>query len=222
MTGLASRLQSLDSCAVSDAIDRLGARGGAADGLFGVTGDQPVAGPVRTVKLVPADGRPTTTHLAARLLDDLEPGEVILVGNAGRWETACFGGTLARGARRAQAAGVILDGCCRDVTEIRELGIRLFGRGTSLRAARGRIMEEGHDLPVLVSGQDVRSGDWVLADSNGVVFIGKEHVADVLATAEDIVRREAAMADAIEAGMPMQEVMGASYEALTRAQHPES
>jgi len=76
-----------------------------------------------------------------------------------------------------------------------------------------------HSLPVTIGaglesgGQvTVRPGDYVLADRSAVIFIARADIEPVLAAAEAIVAKEAAMAQAILAGTPIGEVMGGSYE----------
>ena len=61
-------------------------------------------------------------------------------------------------------------------------------------------------------GVRVEPGDYVLADNSAVILIAATEIERVLATAEDIVAREAAMARAIQAGTPISAVMGGAYE----------
>ena len=65
----------------------------------------------------------------------------------------------------------------------------------------------------------VTPGDLLLADAGGVVVIPAAHAEAVVATAERIAATEAAMAAAIDAGTPVSEVMGKSYEELTVDNH---
>jgi regulator of RNase E activity RraA len=62
----------------------------------------------------------------------------------------------------------------------------------------------------------VNLGDYVIADGSGVVFIRPEDIERVLETAESIAAREAAMAQALRAGRPITEVMGANYEHMLK------
>ncbi len=59
-------------------------------------------------------------------------------------------------------------------------------------------------------------GDYVVADGSGVVFVAATEIERVLDTAEAIVAREEAMAQALRAGTPIGEVMGASYETMLK------
>jgi regulator of RNase E activity RraA len=73
--------------------------------------------------------------------------------------------------------------------------------------------------PVELAGIPVAPGDLVLADAGGTVVIPAGLAEEVLATAERIAATEAAMAAAIDAGTPVSDVMGRSYEELTDVQH---
>ncbi len=60
----------------------------------------------------------------------------------------------------------------------------------------------------------VAPGDYALADSSGVAFVRPADIEAVLQAAEAIAAREAAMAADVEAGQPVSQVMGASYEQM--------
>ena len=62
----------------------------------------------------------------------------------------------------------------------------------------------------------VAPGDLVIADASGVVFVAADRAHDVVAAAEAIAAREAAMTKDVLAGQPVSRVMGASYEHMLR------
>jgi regulator of RNase E activity RraA len=211
---LAGRLRGLDACAVSDALDRLGLAGA-------VTGIAPlvpvtavVAGPVITVRVGPRpDDRPRP-HLGATAIATASPGDVIVVDHRGRLDVSAWGGLLSLAAQRRGVAGVIVDGACRDVDEARALGFPVFARAAVPVTARGRIVEESCGGPVAIGGVPVATGDWVIADSTGVVFVPGDRAEEVAGLAEQISAREAAMADAVRRGESIVDVMhDARFEA---------
>jgi regulator of RNase E activity RraA len=210
------RLLRLDSGAVSDALDRLGLPGvaGVTAGIVCLTGPHRIAGRVVTVKLVAAGARASKRHLATAAIEASGPGDVLVVEHRSRKDCAGWGGILSRAARARGIAGTVVDGWVRDVDEGREIGYPVFARGAIPATARGRIVEESWNLPVTIAGISVESGDLVIADGSGVVFISKVRVEDVLLAAEDIAAREREMAAAIEAGAPVSRVMGGDYEAM--------
>src|SRR5690348_9264541 len=74
-----SRLSKLDSCAVSDALDKLGLAG-AVTGMHRFTTTKRICGKVLTVTMGAAAGRPPSTrHLCTAAIEAAQPGDVIVV-----------------------------------------------------------------------------------------------------------------------------------------------
>ena len=84
-------------------------------------------------------------------------------------------------------------------------------------SARTRIVERDWNCAVVICGVPVAPDDLVLADGSGVAFIPQQHAEAVVALAESIAQREAAMVDAIRAGAPVASVMGRNYETMTQS-----
>jgi regulator of RNase E activity RraA len=217
MTGTATRsllerLRRLDCCAISDALDRLGLAGVVA-GLPQRSGEARVAGVATTVKLGTGgspEGRPK--HLCATAIELSGPDHVIVVEQRTGIDAGCWGGLLTLGAKMKSVAGVVADGPVRDIDEARAEDFPIFCRSTTARTARGRIVEKGTNLPVLIGDVEVRPGDFVIADGSAVAFVAAGRISDVLSAAESIAAREVAMAKAIRGGAELGDVMGASYE----------
>src|SRR5271170_118815 len=94
MTGdLLDRLSRLDSCAVSDAMDRLGLAG-AVSGLEPRSIARRIAGRVRTVRLGPAEGKSAPRHLCTTAVEAADAGDVIVIEQRTRIEAAGWGGIL--------------------------------------------------------------------------------------------------------------------------------
>jgi regulator of RNase E activity RraA len=83
----------------------------------------------------------------------------------------------------------------------------VFGRAVVPVSARGRIVQLSMDEPVEFAGVTVNSGDYVIADRSGVVFVPAAECSRVVDLAERIVARERAMLDAVRAGESVLEVM---------------
>jgi 4-hydroxy-4-methyl-2-oxoglutarate aldolase len=212
MDELADRLLKLDTCAVSDACDRLGLPG-AVLGIVPLSPPAKAAGRVVTVKLVEANGRQATRHLCTAAIEASNPGDVIVIENP-RLDAAGWGGILSAAARTKGVAGVICDGAVRDVDESRELEFPVFARAAVPRTARGRIIEESFNEPIQVGELTVIPNDLVLADGSGVVFLEAARAEEVLSNAEMIAAREAKMKEAVMSGDPVSEVMGRDYETM--------
>jgi 4-hydroxy-4-methyl-2-oxoglutarate aldolase len=213
---LVSRLNRLDSCAISDALDKLGLKG-AVTGLHRYSTDRRIAGRVLTVTMGPAEGRsPTTRHLCTAAIEAAAPGDVIVVEQRTGLDAACWGGNLALGAQLRGVAGVIVEGPARDIDDCRRLEFPVFAREHTSRTARGRIVEVATNETVRIGEIPVSPGDYVVADASAVVFVPQSEILRVLDAAETIVAREEAMAQALREGKPISQVMGANYETMLK------
>jgi regulator of RNase E activity RraA len=140
------------------------------------------------------------------------PGDVIVVEQRSGIEAGSWGGILSLAAKVRGIEGVIADGPVRDIDEARAYDLPIYSRGLTARTARGRVAEAATNVDVRIDEITVSPGDYVLADNSAVIFIGKANIEAVLAAAEDIAAREAAMAKALLAGESVGTVMGANYE----------
>lgn len=204
---IGERLRNLDACAVSDALDMLGIGGAALDikPLWPV--GSVVAGSVRTIQAGPKSESAPGEHIATRSIVAADSGDIIVIANQGREDVSCWGGILSLAAVKQGIAGVVIDGACRDIAESHSLGLPLFGRAVVPVSARGRVVQVAMDVPVDIAGVSVDTGDFVIADRSGVVFVPSDAAEKVIALAERIVTREAAMSEAVNAGESVVDVM---------------
>ena len=99
-------------------------------------------------------------------------GKVLVVDGAGSLRRALLGGNLGAAAARNGWAGVVIDGCVRDVTELASLdvGIRALAAMPSPTQKQNQGLK---DLAVQIQGVWVNPGDWLYADEDGMVVSAK-------------------------------------------------
>jgi len=120
------------------------------------------AGPVVTVKCH------EDNSLVKAALDTPGHGRVLVVDGGGSLRRALVGGNLGAAAARNGWAGVVVDGCVRDVAE-------LSGHAVGIRALAAMPLptekrDQGQrDVAVQIQGVWVRPGDWLYADADGMV-----------------------------------------------------
>ena len=82
---------------------------------------------------------------------------------------ALVGGNLAAAAARNGWAGVVVDGCVRDVAELQAAAVGI--RALALMPLPTEKRNEGQsNVPVQIQGVVVRPGDWLYADADGTVI----------------------------------------------------
>ena len=215
---LLPRLERLDSCALSDALDAMG-RPGVVTGIARRSTKQCVAGRVRTLKM--AAGSPpggSTVHLGVRSIDEADDTDVIVIEQKTGVDAATWGGVLSEAAHHKHIRGIVIDGAVRDVDEINETGLPVFARSVTPLSARGRIHEEAINVPVSIGDVTVNSGDLVLADGTGVVFLAQDIAEEAIGRAEAIADKERQMVEAVHEHKPVTEVMGREYETMLGTQ----
>lgn len=116
-----------------------------------------------------------------KLLDDLKPGEVPVLGcNGPTRRIAPWGELLTTAARARGAVGAVTDGLVRDVRHIRQLQFPLFNGGIGPLDSRGRAKMVEMDTPIECGGVRVHSGDIVFGDIDGVVVIPQDQADEVI------------------------------------------
>jgi regulator of RNase E activity RraA len=210
------RLAKLDTCSVSDAMDSL-ALTGATWGVRPQWQCPRIAGRAVTVKIKPVGLQQPTQHLGAPAIEAAQPGDIIVIDNAGQRQFSTWGGLLSLSAKLKGVSGVVIDGACRDIDEARDLEFPVYARGVVPMTARGRVMQESFNREIQFAGVQVHPGDLVIADGSGVVIIPREKEQEVVTAAEAVFQKEAEMAAGIRhgvSGLEMLEKLG--YEQMLK------
>src|SRR5260370_29280596 len=117
--------ESLDSCAVSDALDRFG-HSGVVSGIVSLVGDALIVGRAVTVELGPVEEMTSSQHLGTAAIEAATAGDVIVVAHRGPTDCAGWGGNLSRAALRRGLVGAVVDRPCPDSAEAAALGCPIF------------------------------------------------------------------------------------------------
>lgn len=210
------RLQAIDTCALSDALDRLGLSG-QITGLRREAGTGRIAGVAVTMKLGVGDPPPgPPRHLGTSAIEASDVHSIIVVEQRTGVEAGCWGGLLTRGAQKAGVRAVIADGPVRDIDEARDLGFPIFTNQLTCYTARSRVVEKGTNVLVEIGAVVVSPGDYIVADGSAVIVIQPTNLDAVLEAAEDICQREAGMIAEIERGTRMSDVLAGNYENMLK------
>ncbi|MEO7009637.1 MAG: ribonuclease E activity regulator RraA [Caldimonas sp.] len=122
------------------------------------------AGAVSTVKCF------EDNSLVKAACDSAGAGRVLVVDGGGSLRRALVGGNVAAAAAKNGWAGIVVDGCVRDVGELAQcpIGIRALGL---IPLPTEKRHEGERDVAVRVQGVWIRPGDWLYADADGIVVL---------------------------------------------------
>lgn len=126
-------------------------------------GAEAMAGPVVTLKCF------EDNSLVRSTLETPGQGRILVVDGGGSDRCALVGGALALLAEKNGWAGVLVNGCVRDLSELIECQVGVWAISNhprkSVKAGTGVL-----GIPVDIAGVLVHPGEWCVADADGVLI----------------------------------------------------
>ena len=163
-----------------------------------------IAGPAVTAWCQAGDN--LMMHRALRLA---QAGDVLVVVCQSETSAAQWGDVATRYALHKGLAGVVVQGCVRDVDTVAALGFPVWATEVwPIHADKGK--GGAVNMPLTCADVLVRPGDLVVADGDGVLVLPRQHAAEVVSAAQAKMRKEDEIAQAIAQGQAVWDLSGAS------------
>jgi 4-hydroxy-4-methyl-2-oxoglutarate aldolase len=119
-----------------------------------------------------------------------QPGDVLVVDCGEASEFGYWGEVMAVAAQVREIAGLVITGGIRDGLRMIEMGFPVFASTTCIRGTGKDPLGPGSiGKTIRIGDLDVRAGDVVLGDSDGVVILPAERATQIIAESR---RRDAA------------------------------
>lgn len=195
------RYKVLSTPAISDALDKLGIKGGCEEIKPLFCGVKAV-GPAVTLKYLPVSVKKESV---GDYIDEIKEGMVLVLDNNGRTDCTVWGGILTIAAKARNIAGTVINGVCRDIETVSDLKYPLWSKGHFMVTGKDRVGLAGFNVPVSLGKTRVNPGDLIAADDTGVVVIPKEKMIEVLKAAEEIEDKENKIVESIKSGLSLKE-----------------
>jgi 4-hydroxy-4-methyl-2-oxoglutarate aldolase len=184
-------LEAMSSSQISDAMEALNLRRSVVTGFIMLAPHgSKIVGPAVTLRQVPKtaddprEARLTRHQEVTRKI--ARRGDVVVVDNGGRLDTATWGEFHGYACKENGVCGVIIDGATRDASAIRTSGFPTFVRGLSPVTSKWDLKTASINEPVMLGTVEVNPGDVVFADETGIVIIPDAQKAAVLLKADEI------------------------------------
>jgi 4-hydroxy-4-methyl-2-oxoglutarate aldolase len=201
MEKIISEFKKLDTTCVSDALDKLGIP----CGLYGIKPiiqGKKICGRAFTVHYVPCGINKGTV---GDFLDDVKAGEVIVIDNGGRDYCTVWGDIMTITANKMGIEGTVIDGVCRDIPGIKKEKYAVYSKGWYMVTGKDRVEVDAVNVPISVSGIQIKPGDIILGDDTGVIVIPKDVEEKALEIARSVDKTELLIINEVLKGNTLKE-----------------
>jgi 4-hydroxy-4-methyl-2-oxoglutarate aldolase len=161
---------------------------------------QRLCGQAFTAYTFPGDG--LIGHRAVQLAG---PGHVLVFANGGCGPMVMFGEMVGLAARQQGIRGAVLEGCVRDIEALTEMQFPVWSTGV-FAGHLNKVGQGSINVPIVCGGVHVQPGDVIAADSDGVICLPLNQVAEVLERAKARAAREMGTRADLNSGKPMAEI----------------
>jgi 4-hydroxy-4-methyl-2-oxoglutarate aldolase len=161
-----------------------------------------ICGRAFTVQCAPGDNL-----MLHKALQRASVGDVIVANVGGVPDFGYWGGLMTTAAVARGLAGLAIDGCVRDSTEIIKMGFPVFCRGFCIKGTAKSVLGL-INYPLIFGQTTIFPGDLILGDDDGMVVVGFDDCKDVLEKSLKRVEFELSKEKQLKSGMSSVELNG--------------
>ena len=133
-------------------------------------------------------------------------GHALVVAMDDATDRGNWGEVLTTAAEAAGIVALVIDGTVRDVAAIERHQFPIFARGIALRGA-SKSGPGSTGGPVVIADSIVNTGDWIVADADGIVVITPTALDSVLASGLERAAKEGRFFEELRAGKTTVELL---------------
>lgn len=206
---LKTRINSASTATLSAQLRKRGYNNVSIDGLRSTRPSSRLVGLARTLRYIPNredlfDSHGGGFNAQKRAFDTLEPDDVLVIEARGVTSAGTVGDILALRAQVRGAAGIVTDGCVRDVLAVAALDIPTYYASSHPAVLGHRHVPWDTDLTIACGGAAVQVGDVIVGDADGLLVIPPTIIVEVVAGAIEQERQEQFIAQMVASGVSVE------------------
>lgn len=149
-----------------------------------------VAGLAFTVKSAPNCKITGEMEFRTQMLDELGEDHFVLWDTSRDEKATLWGGVMTATAKGKKVKAACIDGGIRDTHQILEADFPVFYKYRISNGSLGRCLITHYQIPIRIGTTDIKPGDVILGDIDGVLVVPRDIAYDVLVRAEEIKANE--------------------------------
>ena len=165
-----------------------------------------IAGFAFTVKSAPNVKITGEMEFRTQMLDDMSEDHFVVWDTSRDDKATLWGGVMTATAKRKKIKAACIDGGIRDTHQILKAEFPIFYEYRISNGSLGRCLITHYQIPIKIGDVDIKPGDIIVGDIDGIVVVPRDIAYNILIRAEQFLVNENEIFDWVHQGDSIQEI----------------
>ncbi|MDD4590710.1 MAG: RraA family protein [Parabacteroides sp.] len=165
-----------------------------------------IAGFAFTVKSAPNVKITGEMEFRTQMLDEMSEDHFVVWDTSRDDKATLWGGVMTATAKRKKIKAACIDGGIRDTHQILEAEFPVFYEYRISNGSLGRCLITHYQIPIKIGDVDIKPGDVIVGDIDGIVVVPRDIAYDILIRAEQFLVNENEIFDWVHQGETIQDI----------------
>lgn len=165
-----------------------------------------IAGFAFTVKSAPNVKITGEMEFRTQMLDDMSEDHFVVWDTSRDDKATLWGGVMTATAKRKKIKAACIDGGIRDTHQILKAEFPIFYEYRISNGSLGRCLITHYQIPIKIGDVDIKPGDIIVGDIDGIVVVPRDIAYNILIRAEQFLVNENEIFDWVHQGDTIQDI----------------
>ena len=165
-----------------------------------------IAGFAFTVKSAPNVKITGEMEFRTQMLDDMSEDHFVIWDTSRDDKATLWGGVMTATAKRKKIKAACIDGGIRDTHQILKAEFPIFYEYRISNGSLGRCLITHYQIPIKIGDVDIKPGDIIVGDIDGIVVVPRDIAYNILIRAEQFLVNENEIFDWVHQGDTIQDI----------------
>jgi regulator of RNase E activity RraA len=141
-----------------------------------------------------------------QMLDDMSEDHFVIWDTSRDDKATLWGGVMTATAKRKKIKAACIDGGIRDTHQILKAEFPIFYEYRISNGSLGRCLITHYQIPIKIGDVDIKPGDIIVGDIDGIVVVPRDIAYNILIRAEQFLVNENEIFDWVHQGDTIQDI----------------